>query len=417
MVIMHAKGKQAAAPDASAAAQELKLELAVIRAVAGVASAADYPRGKTDAKLNSNRVLVHLESGQKIDAHCSPQLPTKLHAAREAKRQLGEIVGPAAISEAEALVAARMGGASSSGAASFFERSQAAQQKQAQQRQLKEQLQQARRRLGELRLAESAAAAAREAAEEELQRLQAALDEMSVEPVRVCQLCAAPLAQHPLASARPWRGRILHAQEAKFAPNPTQIRPRGAENEPSDDRPHRLPSQDPKRPCAPPAAAAAAATVRAHASGENPPHWAEFEYYSRTTYEGLEVKEQKRRAVEVDLTRRDGPRALPPGDESRGWHNHWRRGIYGALQSWAQGSFGAIVYMLACCARHFQCVDEVSSPRPLPARSTSSHRLWLVCALAAWRGVGAHAIGRRDEALQALQVHNRRAYPPRPAAA
>ena len=63
---MHAKGKQAAAPDASAAAQELKLELAVIRAVAGVASAADYPRGKTDAKLNSNRVLVHLESGQKI---------------------------------------------------------------------------------------------------------------------------------------------------------------------------------------------------------------------------------------------------------------------------------------------------------------------------------------------------------------
>ena len=49
---------------------------------------------------------------------------------------------------------------------------------------------------------------------------------------------------------------------------------------------------------------------------------------------------------------------LPDGERD-GWHRHWRRGIFGALQSWACGSLGAIVHMLAACAVHFKVEDQV----------------------------------------------------------
>ena len=71
--------------------------------------------------------------------------------------------------------------------------------------------------------------------------------------------------------------------------------------------------------------------------------------YSLLKFQELEAKEQARRAVVPDRSNRE--RAMPRGGDSRGWFSHWRRGINGALCSWAQGSLGAIVYMLARCAR------------------------------------------------------------------
>ena len=81
----------------------------------------------------------------------------------------------------------------------------------------------------------------------------------------------------------------------------------------------------------------------------------------RSKYEELEVKEQDRRAVEVPKEGPADPKqaTLPPGDDGRGWHNHWRRGVYGALQSFAKGDRGAIVYMLAAAAVYFGVVDAV----------------------------------------------------------
>ena len=93
--------------------------------------------------------------------------------------------------------------------------------------------------------------------------------------------------------------------------------------------------------------------------GTNPPHWEHYHSYSQSTYQKLETEEQDRCAVPIDREKRE--RALPPGDESRGWHNHWRRGIFGKLRGWAAGSLGAIIVMLATCARHFDVVDEVRS--------------------------------------------------------
>mmetsp|Transcript_50123 Transcript_50123/g.107105 ORF Transcript_50123/g.107105 Transcript_50123/m.107105 type:complete len:125 (-) Transcript_50123:92-466(-) len=83
--------------------------------------------------------------------------------------------------------------------------------------------------------------------------------------------------------------------------------------------------------------------------------------WSTAKWNELETKEQKRRAVEVPKEGEADPSqaSLPRGDENRGWHRHWRRGVFGALQSWAAGSRGAIVHMLASCSLHFGVVEEV----------------------------------------------------------
>ena len=94
---------------------------------------------------------------------------------------------------------------------------------------------------------------------------------------------------------------------------------------------------------------------------------AELSYpkWSTAKWNEFETKEQKRRAVEVP---KDGDFEIPTqaaqvglqkGDDTRGWHLHWRRGVFGALQSWAAGSRAAVVYMLARCANHFGVVKQV----------------------------------------------------------
>ena len=88
-----------------------------------------------------------------------------------------------------------------------------------------------------------------------------------------------------------------------------------------------------------------------------------YRRWSAATWNKLETEQQKRRTIEVPREGSADPKKakLPPGDETRGWHKHWRRGIYGALQSWAKGDRGAVVYMLAACAVHFGVVNEVSA--------------------------------------------------------
>ena len=71
--------------------------------------------------------------------------------------------------------------------------------------------------------------------------------------------------------------------------------------------------------------------------------------------------------MKPDPSKRDC--ALPRGDSSRGWFTHWRRGLQGALCSWAQGSLGAIVFMLARCAEHFDVVDDVAEELGLMSKS------------------------------------------------
>ena len=97
------------------------------------------------------------------------------------------------------------------------------------------------------------------------------------------------------------------------------------------------------------------------ASGEsNPPYWKIFSNYTREKYQELKVKEQYRRETVIDIERLDNDH-LRDGGEKQGWFQHWRRGLRGALQSWAKGSLGAIIYMLVACSRYFNVVDEVGA--------------------------------------------------------
>eukprot|EP00966_Prymnesium_polylepis_P171952 3976256-Prymnesium_polylepis.1 len=98
---------------------------------------------------------------------------------------------------------------------------------------------------------------------------------------------------------------------------------------------------------------------RVASGGANPLHWDKYHSYSHATYQKLETEEQDRRAVEIDRSRRD--RCLPPGDDTRGWFHHWRRGVGPTLRGWAAGSLGAIIFMLAACAREFDVVDELAA--------------------------------------------------------
>ena len=87
----------------------------------------------------------------------------------------------------------------------------------------------------------------------------------------------------------------------------------------------------------------------------------EYRAYSLRKFHELEKKEQGRRGLTVDRSQMDVT-PLPRGNEQRGWRKHWRRGMHGALHSWAKGKLGAIVFMLAALTVDFGVVDEVCLP-------------------------------------------------------
>ena len=87
--------------------------------------------------------------------------------------------------------------------------------------------------------------------------------------------------------------------------------------------------------------------------------------WSMSTWHRLETVVSQRRAVPVRPCPRPPGTAepeLPPGDDTRGWHSHSRRGVLGTLQDWAQGSRTHVAYMLAESAVQ----TEVPPPHPLP---------------------------------------------------
>ena len=98
------------------------------------------------------------------------------------------------------------------------------------------------------------------------------------------------------------------------------------------------------------------------AEAEAPEAW---RGWSLRTWRKLESEEQHRRLIEVpepiddESIDEDELPELPPGGETRGWHQHWRRGVYGALRSWAKGSLGRVIKMLATAVKDFKVVTQV----------------------------------------------------------
>ena len=74
--------------------EQLDLELQLLRSVAGVTLANAYPRKRVDPCRNNNFVKVVVErAADPIKVHLSGHCPSRLLAAREARRQLAELLG------------------------------------------------------------------------------------------------------------------------------------------------------------------------------------------------------------------------------------------------------------------------------------------------------------------------------------
>ena len=101
---------------------ELKHELSVLRAIVGVDKVGAYPAGRWDAsKLNNNKVICRVKKDGvddfiKIQVHCSAELPNKVLAAQEAKRQVTELVGLTAVQAAEEQVQRELSGSAAAAA-------------------------------------------------------------------------------------------------------------------------------------------------------------------------------------------------------------------------------------------------------------------------------------------------------------
>jgi hypothetical protein len=95
----------------------------------------------------------------------------------------------------------------------------------------------------------------------------------------------------------------------------------------------------------------------AEAATDDTPTW---KSWSLARWRKHESEVQVRRAVVIDIANTD--ESLPPrGDEERGWRKHWRRGLIGSIQDWAEGRKHRVVFMLAEMARYFKVEREVSA--------------------------------------------------------
>lgn len=321
---------------------ELDRALLVLKAIDGVDRVYESPKLRFDAlNLNNNLVKcrVALPDGtyKTVQQKCSGDCPDKLAAARVVKEGVAALLGKPAVEAAELHVQQQLrvaepsaaGAAAASSAPSGLPAFE---------------FQRERTRL--LGASEAARLRANRAATE-LVKAEREHEEQQRQHAAAKAELEALMQQHPAKRVREEAATAAAAAEA--AAEQKRVEAALAAEQPP---PHPRTKETPPR--------------------DNPPNWKKFWNYSRSKYQEEEVKEQDRRAVEVP---KEGPadaqqHSLPPGDDLRGWHNHWRHGVFGNLQSRAQGSRHNIVYMLAKAAQYFGVVDAVRLPRSCHAPAT-----------------------------------------------
>lgn len=231
---------------------------------------------------------------------CGADFPTKLHCVLAVKERVTALLGAAAVEAAElsAQEAAKPAdadtrAASSSAGLLVFEF-------QKQRQQLVGVVEAARLRVERALQAEREAERKRESEQQSLAEAQAALEEL--------------LLQHPSKRVR---------QEAEAAGAAAEEAGRAAAEAAlaaAGPPPHPRTKETPPR--------------------ANPPNWDKFHGYSSSTYQKLEVEEQDRRAIKP----KEGvttPSEPPYGVD--GALKNWRRGLIGAVQSFAGGSLDNVV--------------------------------------------------------------------------
>ena len=320
---------QASPPASDGPAEEelLAHELEVLRAVAGVTSVLTYERQRREP-LNKTMLKVRIEGRKNpLQVHCSEKVPNLLVAARLMIEKVGDVLGSDAVAEGRRLRAAEA-------AAGFGEepvQPAAAQtdifQKMMCVRQLEKEL-----------------AAAEACAREADSQLRASLLVVAAEEK------AARLAQ----------GRVLQAQAAadalkepltKAVAAAATIREELAQMRSKRQRVARdeLPSVD--EPAQP-------EEVRDNTGDteESSLHYGMYKEYSLQTFRALEAKQMHKRSILPEC----GVQARPLRSGEEGAMHHWRHGLVGAVQSWADGSLDHVVTLILKLVDHFQIADQIS---------------------------------------------------------
>ena len=312
-----------AAPEVASAQLLLDFELAVLRALPGATSVADFPAGGVEkVKLNdpnSNGVRLKI-GGRLIKQTFNANISDKIQAARVLKDRLKDdsFFGEAAVLAAEEQVRLDT--------------------------QPSHQL--------------SASSASAELTEAELQWLAEWYDEQP-EPDQVAiEQADAALQRHRASSGGSSATQVLFEAQwlrAKLTAATTRMQKAAREVERFK---HEIDARQVEK-------------RQRLDEPVRPPNWKEYKEYSQSTYQKLESEEQNRRAVPIDRSIFD--HNLPSGDETRGWRRHWRRSVPGCLRSWAAGSLGAIIFMLAACAQDFDVVEEVGQALGFPPKVEARH--------------------------------------------
>ena len=309
------------------AAALLERELAALRSTDGVTSVVVYERQRRQS-LNKSMVNVRLRGrAAPLSIHCCARLPTLLDAAYQMTEKIVDIIGEAAVAEgrrlraeaereAAAETARTVGGpAQQPPSSNFFAQSQRIQQLEA-------------------ALIPSADERVRDADA----RWQAALvlvaeqhSALKEAQARVDQAQAvADRAQEPL----------LQAQEVAAAL-------RGELEQLRRKRPR--PSEE-----------AAAHSRQQLGQKEAPPHFEKYKDYTLGTFRKLESEEMLRRSVvPVRLLHPAQRQPKEPRTGAAGALEHWRRGIIGAIQSWADGSLENVIILIKRLIEHFNILGDI----------------------------------------------------------
>ena len=315
-------------PDGPTRRELAERERAVLKAIEGVTSVKVYERTERE-KLNKDMLNVRVVGKPApISLHCSKNLPDQLALAELALQRVAAVLGTDAVAEgrrrAEAaapLVAAAPPACAQRRPAEqpgFFERSRQIQR-------LESELIRAHERV---RDADSEVKAA---------RLQVAAEERAV-MLADAQLASAKkslaAASEPLLKAK------AEAAEMRAELEKLRSKRQRAGEEPS---------------AAADAAAGGAAQTEAAARTSPPPHSETYNRYTLEAWRRLEAEEDRRRSVIPER----GVQRKPPRKGKDGALTHQRRGLVGAVQSWADGSIENVILLMVRLIEHFKVRAEV----------------------------------------------------------
>ena len=322
-----------AAPEVASAQLLLDFELAVLRALPGATSVADFPAGGVEkVKLNdpnSNGVRLKI-GGRLIKQTFNANISDKIQAARVLKDRLKDdsFFGEAAVLAAEEQVRLDT--------------------------QPSHQL--------------SASSSSAELTEAELQWLAEWYDEQP-EPDQVAiEQADAALQRHRASSGGSSATQVLFEAQwlrAKLTAATTRMQKAAREVERFK---HEIDARQVEK-------------RQRLDEPVRPPNWKEYKDYSQSTYQKLESEEQNRRAVPIDRSIFD--HNLPSGDETRGWRRHWRRTVcQDACAAWQLARW----VPSSLCSRHVRktltswrrlAKHWASRPRWRPGMQRRASTLWV----------------------------------------